>query len=115
MIILQESSGSQTINFIPRSYTSGLTYTISITNELKGISAFSDSATSFTLVDYYYTYSNTFTNLKQDNYYMLEIKQGTDVVFKDKIFVTNQTLSTYSVNNNEYTEQTSNNEFIIYE
>ena len=66
MIILEESNSSQTIKFIPREYTSGTTYTIIIKDELKNTEAFNDTTTSFTLVDYYYSYSNTFS-LKEDS------------------------------------------------
>ena len=45
MIILQKSTGSQTFSFIPRSYTSGLTYTIKITNETTNKEVFSQNNT----------------------------------------------------------------------
>ena len=112
MIILEESNSSQTIKFIPREYTSGTTYTIIIKDELKNTEAFNDTTTSFTLVDYYYSYSNTFS-LKEDSTYTLEIKDGSNVVYRDKIYCTNQTVSTYSINNNVYTERSSDNEFIV--
>ena len=112
MIILEESNSSQTFNFIPREYTSGTNYTIIIKDELKNTEAFNDTSTSFTAVDYYYSYSNTFS-LKEDNTYTLEIKDGSKVVYRDKIYCTNQTVSSYSINNSVYTERTSDNEFIV--
>jgi len=112
MIILEESASSQTFSFIPREYTEGTTYTIIIKDELKNTEAFNDTATSFTAIDYYYSYSNTFT-LKEDSTYNLEIKNGTDIVYRDKIYCTNQTVSSYSINNNVYTERNSDNEFIV--
>ena len=112
MIILEESASSQTFSFIPREYTEGATYTIIIKDELKNTEAFNDTATSFTAIDYYYSYSNTFT-LKEDSTYNLEIKKGTDIIYRDKIYCTNQTVSSYSINNNVYTERTSDNEFIV--
>lgn len=112
MIILEESASSQTIRFIPRSYTSGTTYTIKINNETTNKEVFSQTTTSFTSNDYYYEYSNTFT-LKEDTYYTLEITDSSGVVFRDKVFCTNQTISSYSVNNNAYTVQSDDNEFIL--
>lgn len=112
MIILEESNSSQTFNFIPREYTSGTTYTIIIKDELKNTESFNDTTTSFTAIDYYFSYSNTFS-LKEDNTYILEIKDGSKVVYRDKIYCTNQTITSYSINNTEYTERTSDNEFIV--
>ena len=44
---------------------------------------------------------------------MLEIKDGNNVVFKDKVFCTNQNVTTYSVNKNAYTSNTTANDFIV--
>lgn len=112
MIVLQKSDSSQTFSFIPRSYTSGTTYTIKIVNETTNTEAYNDTATSFTAVDYYYQHSDTFT-LVEDTMYTLEIKAGSELIFRDKIFCTNQTVSSYSVNNNAYTEHSQDNEFIV--
>ena len=112
MIILEESNSSQTFNFIPREYTSGTTYTIIIRDELKNTEAYNDTTTSFTAVDYYYSFSDTFS-LKEDNTYTLEIKDGSTVVYRDKIYCTNQTVTSYSINDSEYTERSSDNEFIV--
>jgi hypothetical protein len=112
MQIIQSSTDSQTINFIPREYTEGTTYTITIKDETTNKEVFSSTATIFTALDYYYQYSNVFT-LVEDTMYMLEIKDGTEVIFKDKIFCTNQNVTTYSVNDNEYIKNTVANDFII--
>ncbi len=64
------------------------------------------------LKQYYYQYSNTFT-LVEDTFYTLEITQGSNLIFRDKIFCTNQTVDTYSINNSAYTEQSVANEFIV--
>jgi hypothetical protein len=112
MIVLQNTSDSQTFNFIPRSYTQGTTYTIKITNETTNTEIYSSTSTSFTANDYYYQHSDTFT-LVEDTMYNLEIKAGSELIFRDKIFCTNQTVSTYSVNNNAYTENSIDNDFIV--
>lgn len=112
MIILQQSTDSQTFNFIPRSYTSGLTYTIKIINETTNKEVFDSTSTSFVSADYYYQYNNTFT-LVEDTMYNLEITQGSNLIYRDKIFCTNQTIATYSVNNSDYTEHSQLNEFIV--
>jgi hypothetical protein len=112
MIILQKIDSNQSFSFIPRSYTNGTTYTVIIKNETTNTEVYNDTTTSFTEVDYYYQYTDTFT-LIEDTTYNLEIKEGNNVIFKDKIFCTNQTVSAYSVNNTEYTEHNQDNEFIV--
>lgn len=112
MTILQSSTDSQTINFIPREYTEGTTYTITIKDETTNKEVFSSTTTTFTALDYYFQYSSVFT-LVENTMYMLEIKDGTNVIFKDKIFCTNQNVTTYSVNDNEYIKNTIANDFIV--
>jgi len=114
MIILQNTASSQTINFIPREYEASESniYNISIVNETTNKSVYNQDTNSFTLNDYYYQYSGTFT-LVEDTFYILTIKKSGNVIYKDKIFCTNQTVSSYSVNNNEYTPQETTNEFIV--
>jgi len=111
MIILQESGSSQTINFIPREYSQGTTYNISITNESTGSNVYDEDVTTFTENLYYHQHSDIFS-LKEDNFYILKIT-GSDVVYKGKIFCTNQTVSNYTVNESEYTQHTTENEFIF--
>ena len=112
MTILQSSTDSQTINFIPREYTEGTTYTITIKDETTNKEVFSSTTTTFTALDYYFQYSSVFT-LVENTMYMLKIKDGTNVIFKDKIFCTNQNVTTYSVNDNEYIKNTIANDFIV--
>ena len=103
MITLQESGNSQTVSFIPRSYNSSNTYTIDIVSESENKSIYNATTSTFNPVKYYHQYTAVFSNLKQDNYYMLTISEGSNVVFKDKIFCTNQVVQDYTVNNNQYT------------
>lgn len=66
-------------------------------------------------IDKYYAVTNLVFPIKQNKFYTLTILNGTDVVYKDKIFCTNQIIEEFSINNNVYTQRTSENEFIIYE
>lgn len=113
MTIIENSGSAQTISFIPRSWTDGDTYTVEIENETTNTQVYQDASATFTEVDYYNQYEATFTGLTEDTMYNLVIKDGSDIIFKDKLFCTNQTISTYSVNNNEYTVQSEDNEFIV--
>jgi len=114
MIILQKSLTSQTISFIPREYVASDSniYNISIINETTNSSVYDEDTNTFTLLDYYYQYSDVFT-LVEDTFYTLTIKKSGNVIYKDKIFCTNQTVTNYSVNNNEYEPQETTNDFIV--
>ena len=110
MIILQPIATEQSFSFIPRSQTYDTLY---ITGESTNVTT-EITITSFANGDYYDTISAIF-DVKQNHFYNLVIKNGTDVVHLDRIFCTNQPVATYSVNNGEFTSRASNNEFIIYE
>jgi len=112
MIVLQQSASAQNIDFIPRTYTSGNTYNVTIVNETTNTEAHNVDTTSITENLYYNRYNAVFT-LTQDVTYNLTIKSGSDVIFKDKIYCTNQTnLPAYTVNQNEYIYNDTDNEFI---
>lgn len=110
MIILQETANPQTISFIPRQDAWN---TITITDEQKGTTA-TVTATANTIGEYFHTLTAVWS-LKQNHFYILTIKQNTDVVFMDKVFCTNQSIPTFSVNTGQYTTNSSNNDFILYE
>lgn len=112
MIVLQESASAQNLDFIPRSFTSGNTYNVTIVNEQTNTEVYNQDVTSIT-ENLYYNRLNAIFDVKQDNFYMVTVKAGSDVVFKDKIFCTNQTISNFTVNNSQYTQQDTTNEFIF--
>lgn len=66
-------------------------------------------------IDKYYAVTNLVFPIKENKFYTLTIKNGNTVVYKDKIFCTNQTIETFSVNKNAYIQHTTDNEYIIYE
>ena len=104
MIKLKSTTDSQTFTFIPRFYSDlgSADYNIVIKSEDEGSEAYDVSVATFPLLDYYRTHSAVFT-LTENATYNLTIKKTStsQVIYRDKIFVTNQT-STYSINNNEY-------------
>ena len=110
MIILQQSNTAQSFSFIPRSNNYNV---LELTDEQTGITS-AVTITSNVVGSYFNTITATFS-LKQNHFYTLEVKQNTDVVFKDKVFCTNQSIPTFSVNAGQYTVNNSNNDFIIYE
>jgi len=110
MIILQEIGTAQSFSFIPRQDTYN---TLQLTDEQTGVTS-SVTITTNVIGEYYNTITATFS-LKENHFYTLTLKQNTTVVFKDKVFCTNQSIPTFSVNNGQYVVNTSNNDFILYE
>lgn len=54
--------------------------------------------------------------LKNNFIYMLTLYNDEEVIFRDKVFVTDQPVSTFSVNKNQYINPPSaENQYIIYE
>ena len=110
MKVLTTSTDAQSMSIIPRIYAS----TISIklrdesTNE---VTTYSDVAT--TTDKGYLTFSNAYA-LTENVFYELTILEGSSVIYKDKVFCTDQTISEYSVNNGQYTTEDSyDNDYII--
>ena len=107
MIILQSSVSAQTFTFIPR--------TLAATSMVVEDEAENTSVTTSitpTVSTYYLSVTETLT-LVEGRFYTLKVLNGSDVVYKDKIFCTNQTVSDYSINNGEYTENTTSSEYVI--
>ena len=112
MIVLQESASAQNLDFIPRSFTSGNTYNVTIVNEQTNTEVYNQDVDTIT-ENLYYNRHNAIFDVKQDNFYMVTVKSGIDVVFKDKVFCTNQAITDFTVNDSQYTEQETTNEFIF--
>jgi hypothetical protein len=109
MIILKEQIEPQELKFIPRQMSAD---TIVLKNETTGVET--NIIADFFLSDYYLTTTTVF-DLKENTYYNLSVLNNSSVVYKDKIFCTNQIKSDYTVNENTYVENTTTNEFRIYE
>lgn len=110
MIILEESATSQTIQFIPRYYTGSV---LKLTNETSG------EVLTYTIdpvkVSYYHSV-DLVVDTKEGNFYSLAVyNDENDLVYRDKVFCTNQTISDYTINKDEYVENATNNDYIVYE
>jgi hypothetical protein len=94
MIILTSSTNAQSLSIIPREYPSLID--ISLRNEITNeVVTFSDVST--TTLNGYLSFSNAFS-LVENNFYELKILDGSSVIYKDKIFCTDQNIASYSVN-----------------
>ena len=110
MIILQKTLDPQTFSFIAKSKVYGSMY---VRDESTNITTEVTIDTN-TLGDYVDTISAIFS-LEEGRYYTIELKNVLEVVFKGKIFCTNQSVQTYSVNNDTYVSNNTTNDFITYE
>jgi hypothetical protein len=104
MIYLQESASAQTVKFIARSLETG-SASISVYDEQKKVS----TAYAVTLqTDRYYTFfSLAIPVLKENRFYTISVSYSDSEIFRGKIFVTNQTVEDYSVNDMSYTSRSS--------
>ena len=105
MVILQESALEQDFNILPRKNSAD---SIVIT----GIEGSNTYAFVPTFEKYYMNIAGIFA-LKEGQQYTFTVYDGTDDVYRDRIFCTNQDINEYSINDGEYTEAASNNDFII--
>tara|TARA_R110002020_G_scaffold374899_1_gene586161 strand:- start:429 stop:806 length:378 start_codon:yes stop_codon:yes gene_type:complete len=110
MIHLTTSSSSQTIKVIPREYTG--TATLKVRDDSTN-NNYSYSVTPTTTRNYL-TIANVYTDsgsgiLKEGRFYDLTLENSSNkIIYKDKIFVTDQTINQsnndyYSVNEGAYT------------
>tara|TARA_R110000765_G_scaffold28193_2_gene68094 strand:- start:18 stop:467 length:450 start_codon:yes stop_codon:yes gene_type:complete len=110
MIILTTSALAQQLKFIPREYSaSSIVITDQDTN-----TPVTYTGLTFT-TDRYYLQGNVIFSpiLREGTFYTLEILNGTSVVYRDNIFCTDQTISTYSINDGVFTEHVTTNEYVV--
>lgn len=110
MIILTTDTNPQSFVFIPRIHTFDY---VGITDEQTGVTVEISNYTH-TVGDYYDTLEAEF-NLVENHFYDLVVVNGAVVVYKDRIFCTNQNVNTFTVNNGQYVSNSTTNEFIVYE
>jgi hypothetical protein len=115
---LISTSGNKTFYVIPRKYNTG-DLTVKLRNETTNISI---EVTSTPIVEgNYLKFDAVFGSLIENNFYNLELiaSNGGDIVYKDKIFCTNQTINQsnndyYDINKDQYiTEDSYNNDYVI--
>jgi hypothetical protein len=108
MIVLEESLLNQRFSCTPRQ---SVFDTIRVFSEAENTSV---DITEFTSVGvgYYYDVTAIF-DLRENFTYTIKLLNEGEVVFYDKMFCTNQNISDFSVNNNEYIQRESANNFIV--
>lgn len=117
MKVLTTSLANQTFTIIPRKYAT------SITLSLRDDST--DTSVSYVITptngEDYMSITQAFA-LTEGRFYDMTISEvGTnDVIYKDKVFCTDQTINQstndyYSINDGDYVQEQSDNEYIILE
>jgi hypothetical protein len=110
MIVLTTSTNAQTFALIPRNADfDTVEITDDQTNETMVVEEW-----EFTAGDYYSTIEFE-VELVENHFYNLVLKDGTNIVYRDRIFCTDQPLVTFSVNNGQYVSNATTNTFIVYE
>lgn len=108
MIILTTSTNAQELKFIPRDYVAD---SIVLTDEQANTSI--TISETFTKDGYYLKADISFA-LVQDRFYTFNALNGSEIVYKGRIFCTDQVVKDYSINNGVYTQHESTNEYIVY-
>lgn len=109
MIILKQQAGAQTFKIIPRSTTADSM----ILKEEGTENSETYSITLNTDSDSYFSTITEALTLREGFWYSLTVKNGSEVIYKDRVYCTNQTISDFTINNGEYIEKTHDNSFII--
>jgi hypothetical protein len=109
MIILKEQETAQTLNAII--YGSDAD-TIVLRDEETNIENEIDATFS---IDKYFVTTSVIFPIKENKYYTLTIKNADRVVYRDKIFCTNQKIEDYTINHEQYIQHLTTNEYKIFE
>lgn len=109
MIVLKETSASQSFSFIPRLYECD---TLVLVNETTSEETIYDVGYT---IDRYYLVIDKILDLKENNFYQMTVKNGDAIIYKDKVFCTNQVIEDFTVNKDAYTDYPTTNEYITYE
>lgn len=109
MIHLTTSASAQTLKIIPRSYASSVS--MILRDDSTNTSTTYSSISTSTDKNYLVVSQALSPVLVEGRFYDLTIKEGSNVIYKDKVFCTDQTISSYTVNSSEYTIPTGNDVF----
>lgn len=66
-------------------------------------------------INKYYHSASLVLPIKEEKYYTLLVKYNDEIVHRNMIFCTNQEIENYSINKDAYVENTTTNEYKVYE
>jgi hypothetical protein len=110
------TNGIKVFKIIPREYING-NISVKITNESTNVSSTTTESSSTT--GDYMTFTSGFGTLVEDNFYTMVIEYSNKILYKDKLFCTNQAINQtnndyYTINKNQYTTENSyDNDYVI--
>ena len=113
---LINTSGNKTFKIIPREFTVG-TLNLKLTSESTNKSILVNATSE--IDGNYISFDAVFGSLTKNDFYILEVSYLNNIIYKDRVFCTDQAINQnsddyYSVNKNQYiSEESSDNEFII--
>lgn len=112
MTILLPTTNSQAINFIPREGTiASLSLEREDTNTVESV-----TIGVILTVENYNQFNVSMTTLLEGKSYILRAySSSNELLWSDKAFCTAQTVGDYSINNAEFTENTTNQNYVTYE
>ena len=105
MIKLLPTTDSQTISFIPRSYVVASNISLVVVEDgTRKTQTINDLSTSIS--GNFINMSISIDILTAENTYSIEVKQGSTLLYRDKIYCTSQTSNTvpHTLNSNKYNE-----------
>ena len=117
MKILTTSSSAQTFDVIPRVFAS--TYTMKLRDTSKNKEVFSASVNASDVTNHKRISATISPILKEGRYYDLTLLSGSSIVYKDRIFCTDQSIDQkvdnyYDMNKGEFVTTTAyNNDYIV--
>lgn len=103
MIRLLPNTNSQTLSIIPRAYTAASDLTLKIVEDGTKKNETLTSLTS-TVNGNFLDIPCTFSILSEESTYSIEVKQGSTLLYRDKVYVTSKTDTTVShtLNTSQY-------------
>tara|TARA_R110000803_G_C11809029_1_gene300408 strand:- start:128 stop:478 length:351 start_codon:yes stop_codon:yes gene_type:complete len=113
---LIQTNGNKTFKIIPRQFVVGV-LTLNLRSESTNVIV-SVNATS-TIDGNYLSFPAVFGTLVENDFFTLEVLNGSDVIYKDKVFCTDQTINQsnndyYTINKNQFVSEDSfDNDYII--
>lgn len=113
MLKLTNTTDAQTFAVTTRDFASSTDATLIYKREGKEVET--SVNVSLTKAGYFVNATAALTGLVEDAVYTFKITDNNTTLHKGEFFVSSQSVDAYSVNNNEYTTNTTTNDYIIFE
>ena len=110
MIILTTNVNAQELKFIPREYAA--TSIIIVDQDTNTPVTY--AGLTFVKERYYLTGNVTFSPaLIEGRFYTLKVLNGISIVYRDMLFCTDQDISIYSINKDQFVKNETTNEYVV--